>query len=69
MYESHGQDSRYIFLGDVCSTVSQKYGTGGGNVPIVLTYNQTAFGKYVEDDAAVTLRNSGGDCGGGAAKC
>lgn len=38
----------------------------GGNVPIVLTYNQTAFGEYEEDEAAVTLRNSGGDCGGGS---
>ena len=35
-------------------------------MPIVVTYNQTAFGEYVEDDAAVTLRNSGGDCGGGS---
>ena len=29
VYESHGQDCRYKYLGDVCSTVSQKYGTGG----------------------------------------
>ena len=36
VYESHGQDCRYKFLGDVCSTVSQKYGTGGGNVPIIV---------------------------------
>lgn len=30
VYESHGQDCRYKPLKDVCSTVSQKYGTGGG---------------------------------------
>lgn len=36
VYESHGQDCRYKPLGDVCSTVSQKYGTGGNNVPIVV---------------------------------
>ena len=38
VYESHGQDCRYRYLGDVCSTVSQKYGTGGGNAPIVVKY-------------------------------
>lgn len=38
VYESHGQDCRYKYLGDVCSTVSQKYGTGGGNAPIVVQY-------------------------------
>ena len=30
VYESHGQDCRYIPLGDTCYTISQKYGTGGG---------------------------------------
>lgn len=29
VYESHGQDCRYKPLGEVCSTISQKYGTGG----------------------------------------
>lgn len=38
VYESHGQDCRYKPLVDVCSTVSQKYGTGGGNAPIVVKY-------------------------------
>jgi DNA (cytosine-5)-methyltransferase 1 len=35
VYEMHGQDSRVRDLGDVCTTVTSKYGTGGGNVPIV----------------------------------
>ena len=35
-YENHGQDSRYKDLGNVCETVSQKYGTGGNNTPLVL---------------------------------
>lgn len=30
VYESHNQDSRYNLLGDICETVSAKYGTGGG---------------------------------------
>lgn len=30
------------------------------------TYNQISYGEYEESEAAVTLRNSGGDCGGGS---
>ena len=41
VYESHGQDCRYKPLGDVCSTISQKYGTGGGNQPIVVEYERS----------------------------
>jgi hypothetical protein len=29
VYESHNQDSRYKPLGEICETVSAKYGTGG----------------------------------------
>jgi site-specific DNA-cytosine methylase len=32
----HGQDSRVRELGDVCTTVSATYGTGGGNVPVTI---------------------------------
>jgi DNA (cytosine-5)-methyltransferase 1 len=35
VYEHHAQDSRVNELKEVCSTVSAKYGTGGGNMPIV----------------------------------
>jgi len=38
VFESHGQDARYRPMGDVCETISAKYGTGGGNAPIVLKY-------------------------------
>lgn len=38
VYESHDQDSRYRTLGDVCETISAKYGTGGGNAPMVLEH-------------------------------
>ena len=40
VYESHGQDCRYKPLGDTCSTISQTYGAGGGNVPIVVKYER-----------------------------
>jgi len=33
VYESHNQDSRYRPLGDICETVSAKYGTGGAINP------------------------------------
>ena len=36
VYESHGQDARYRPLGEVCETISAKYGLGGGNAPIVV---------------------------------
>ena len=36
VYECHGQDSRIKELPEVCSTISAKYGTGGGNQPIVV---------------------------------
>lgn len=33
VYESHGQDARYRPMGEVCETISAKYGTGGGQRP------------------------------------
>jgi len=40
-YENHPSDSRVKEMGDVCTTVTSKWGTGGGNVPFV----QQAFRK------------------------
>jgi hypothetical protein len=36
VYEMHGQDSLVRDVGEVCTTVSATYGSGGGNVPITL---------------------------------
>lgn len=36
VFENHSQDSRYNPIGDVCETVSAKYGTGGNNMPMVV---------------------------------
>ena len=47
VYESHNQDSRYNPLGEVCETVSAKYGTGGGNQPIVLRYEEDVRRKEI----------------------
>ena len=39
IYENHAQDARYDEK-DTCPTITSRYGTGGGNVPLVLTQNQ-----------------------------
>ena len=34
-WANHPQDSRVKEMGDVCSSITAKYGTGGGNVPLI----------------------------------
>ena len=41
VYENHPNDSRVKEMGDTCTTVTSRWGTGGGNVPFV----QEAFRK------------------------
>ena len=55
VYEHHGQDSRTKELGEVCTTVTAKYGTGGNNMPIV-TARMRAFGDYDCDGTASTVK-------------
>jgi DNA (cytosine-5)-methyltransferase 1 len=38
VYENHPADSRITEMGDVCSTVTSRWGTGGGNVPLTHAY-------------------------------
>ena len=38
VYENHPADSRVKEMGDVCATVTSRWGTGGGNVPFVQSY-------------------------------
>lgn len=45
VYESHNQDSRYKELGDKSETVVAKYGTGGGNTPIVVEQKPYSIGN------------------------
>ena len=45
VYEMHGQDSRVREVGDVCTTVTQKYGTGGGNVPVTISIHPHCIGR------------------------
>lgn len=66
VYENHAQDSRVREMGDVCSTVSAKYGTGGGNTPIVV-FTQNDAGRDASIDVAPTLRSGHG--GGAVNQC
>lgn len=66
VYENHAQDSRIREMGDVCSTVSAKYGTGGGNTPIVV-FTQNDAGRDAAVDVAPTLRSGHG--GGAVNQC
>lgn len=56
VFENHGQDSRYRDMGDVCETVSAKYGTGGGNQPIVCLMDQGGSVMNFEKGKTGTLR-------------
>lgn len=64
VFENHAQDSRVREMGDVCSTVSAKYGTGGGNTPIVV-FTQNDYGRDATIGIAPTLRAGGGKAGQG----
>ena len=47
VYETHPADSRVKEMGETCQTVTSRWGTGGGNVPLV----QEAYG-FTQCDAA-----------------
>lgn len=36
VYENHAQDCRYGDVGDTAPTVTSRYGTGGGNTPVIV---------------------------------
>jgi len=46
VYENHAQDSRVNGPLDVAPTVAAKFGTGGGNVPLVQNGDPIAFDAY-----------------------
>ena len=50
VYETHPADSRVKDMGDVCQTVTSRWGTGGGNVPLVQTaYRKSRRAQSTED--------------------
>jgi DNA (cytosine-5)-methyltransferase 1 len=64
VYETHPADSRVKEMGEVCQTVTSRWGTGGGNVPLVqsIGFTQCDAGRDAGNDVSPTLR-SGGDGG------
>jgi len=48
VYEMHPQDSRVKEMGDVCQTVTNRWGTGGGNVPITIPLDLRNAGRDPE---------------------
>jgi DNA (cytosine-5)-methyltransferase 1 len=54
VYENHPADSRITQMGDVCSTVTSRWGTGGGNVPLAQTIT------YALQGAGSTSQNANG---------
>ena len=67
VYETHPADSRIKEMGEVCQTVTSRWGTGGGNVPIALAEN--TIGRepknggngngFTESDPMYTLNATG----------
>ena len=55
VYENHPNDSRVKEMGEVCTTVTSRWGTGGGDVPFVAN-RMVAFGEYVDDDTASAMK-------------
>lgn len=61
VFEKHSQASRCRELGDICETVTAKYGTGGNNMPIVVEDAVFSIGrdyKTMTAGKAGTLTNS-----------
>ena len=59
VYEMHGQDSRVRDVGEVCTTVTGKYGTGGGNVPIAIGSHWDGD-QYPHPTLSQSLKSAGG---------
>ena len=68
VFDNHAQDARYSELKGVCPTVTARWGTGGGNTPIVArqTFNEQSFSYYKESDKCSTLKAKAGNIGNGS---
>lgn len=68
VFDNHAQDALYSELKGVCPTVTARWGTGGGNTPIVVrqTFNEQSFSHYKESDKCSTLKAKAGNIGNGS---
>ena len=70
VFENHGQDTRFKDSGDIAQTVVAKYGTGGGNQPLVVqpAYGVTSKGNgdcFLSEERHTSLSAGGGQAGQG----
>jgi DNA (cytosine-5)-methyltransferase 1 len=66
VYENHPADSRVKEMGEVCSTVTSSWGTGGGNTPFVGSVGTDLYNGAITGDVAATMSTHGSDsCGSG----
>ena len=61
VYETHPADSRVKEMGDTCQTVTSRWGTGGGNVPLVeaVGFTQCDAARDIGIEVSPTLRSGG----------
>ena len=62
LFENHPNDSRVTGPHDVAPSCVSRYGTGGGNVPLVqeaISMRESGQGYWMEDSKAGTLRAEG----------
>jgi DNA (cytosine-5)-methyltransferase 1 len=64
VYENHPADSRVQEMGEVCSTVTSRWGTGGGNTPMVSAVGTDLYNGAITGDVAATMSTHGSDSGG-----
>ena len=55
VYETHPNDSRIKEMGNTCQTVTSRWGTGGGNVPIALAEN--TIGRQPQNGGNVLVQS------------
>ena len=62
--ENHPADSRVKIKEDgIVQTLSNRMGTGGGNVPLILGFNRERVGAVVEENIMPTLQAAAGTSG------
>jgi len=55
VYETHPADSRVKEMGDTCQTVTSRWGTGGGNVPLVQAIGVDTYNGTITGNTACTM--------------
>lgn len=59
VYETHPADSRVKEMGDICQTVTSRWGTGGGNVPIA-THAVDIYNGQLDSNVTCTMTSATG---------